>query len=320
MRTSGLNKLLRRSLILLFILFAADRLLAVWLEKSFYRQKHGDDLVTIYALEQTKDDVLILGGSKASHNYRVTDIEAQTGLSCFNGGRDNMDIIYIHAILQVLSQRFMPKVLVLDMTPFDLVDYAEGRQMNIQRTSTALLPFAHRYPQLYPTIQLANKYEPLKAAICHIYPYNSLIGTIVQNTYTKFGHTSIKGYEPLYERIDSANYKESIWARSMKDYPLSDYCMKAMNEVIALAKGRNTRLIVCISPFYFPLPTKEMTGYQALREKVLMNGFEFYDFSHHPAFIKHPALFDDDLHLNDSGAAIYTRMLSEVISQAGMSQ
>jgi hypothetical protein len=313
MQASGINKILRRSLILLLILFAADRLLAIWLEKSFYRQKHGDDLVTIYTLEHTNDDMLILGGSRASHNYRLPDMEVQTGLSCFNGGRDNMGIVYIRAILNVVLQRHTPKVLVLDLTQFELEDFLNGHKLNIQRTSTALLPFAHRYPQLYPTIQLANKYEPLKAAISHVYPYNSLIGAIVQNTYTRLGHTSVKGYEPLSGHIDSANYKVPIWGASIRDYPLLDENIQALKDVIAMAKAHHIRLIACISPYYFPLPSENTTGCRVLRQIISENGFELYDFSNHPAFLKHPALFEDDLHLNDSGAAIYSRMVADLV-------
>ena len=312
---AGIKKFFISSILFITLLFACDRVLGWWLEKTFYMQTHGDDLVSIHIAEQSREDVLILGGSRASHHYITDKIAQQTGMSCYNGGRDNMDVIYASAILDLVYQRYVPKVLILDVTPLELADTRE-RSMAIQRVSTALLPFSHKYPQLFSTVALANGLEPLKAQLSHIYPYNSLVGSIVQNTYTHLGHQTIKGYEPLAGHLDSANYTESVWGKYIDNYPLNRICVGRLSAIIDAAKKHHVRLITVVSPFYFPFEFSRNRSYLALKHTVEAAGYEFYDFSHATPFLKNPYLFKDDIHLNDSGANIYSKMIADLISSA----
>jgi hypothetical protein len=313
MQMKAVGKLLRHSALLLIVLFAADRLIGMWLEHSFYRQRHGDDVVSTYVLEQAKEDVIIMGGSKASHDYKAAAIEKESGMSCFDGGRDNMDIIYTESMLASMLQRHAPKVLIIDVTHLDLADYGSGRRDNIQRLSTALLPYVNKHPELLPTVSLADRLEPVKAAISHVYPYNSLIGSIVQNTYTSFGHESEKGYEPLFRSIDSNTYKVPLWGWNVARAPVYPRSVAALNHVIRMSKDRNIRLIAIVSPFYFPLEIQQTEGYRLMQQTVISNGFEFYDFSRSRDFLHRPHYFDDDVHLNDSGAAAFSRQISGIL-------
>jgi len=312
---AGLKRLVKNALLLLAVVFVADRVGGAVLEKLFYRQNHGDDMVSIYALEKASEDILVFGGSRASHHYVTAELARRTGMSCFNGGRDNMDIIYTDAILKIITKRYLPRVIVLDVTYLDLANYA-SRGLNVQRTSTALLPFAPKYPELYPTIQRADKLEKLKAQLSRIYPYNSLVGSIIQNTYTHFGHISDQGYEPLYGHIDSSTYKEPIWGREVKDYPLDSDCVRRLDDLLNLAKERNIRVIAIFSPLYFPFEFYGHKSYLRLKSMVTGHGFEFYDFSRSAPFFRNPYFFADDMHMNDSGAHAFTQKVAELIRKA----
>src|ERR1044071_8501928 len=99
------TRLLRRSLILLLILVVADRLIGAGLERMFYRQHHGDDAVTGYTLDSTKEDLLVFGSSRASHHYHTRLLERELGVSVYNCGRDEMGITYTTAVLPVIYKR-----------------------------------------------------------------------------------------------------------------------------------------------------------------------------------------------------------------------
>ena len=89
----------KKLLVLVLILFATDRLIGMLLEKTFYQQKRGDAQNTIHLVEEANEDLIIMGSSRASHHYRSDILEKETGLTTFNGGRDEMVITYIYATL-----------------------------------------------------------------------------------------------------------------------------------------------------------------------------------------------------------------------------
>lgn len=301
-----LLRFLKNALLLLVLLFAADRLIGMGLERLFYKQQHGDDANTMYVLGEAKEDILIFGSSRASHHYQSTLIAQQTGMSCFNAGRDEMTITYMNALLPEIYKRYTPKLLVLEIVPTEL-SAGPDNAVVYQRISTVLLPFAHRYPTVKPTVALVGDTELWKLRASHIYPYNSLIGSMVQNTYTQLGHFSEKGYEPLYASIDSANYTKPMWGDFTARTGVDSLQQATLQAIINTTKAHGSRLVVVISPFYFPHTLAGNDSYDHIKKLTAANNIPFYDFSADSSFVLHPQLFKDDVHLNDSGARLFTQ-------------
>jgi hypothetical protein len=309
-----LFKFLRKSLILLVLLFVLDRGMGIWLEHIFFKQKHGDDYVTLYLMQNADADVLVMGSSRASHHYKSSMIEQQTNMSCFNGGRDEMNVIYTAATLPIVCKRHAPKVLILEMLPTDL-SLSKDMDVVYQRIATVLLPFLHKYPQLSGTIALSPDHDLFKAKLLHIYPYNSTIGSSIQNAFTNFGHKTIKGYEPLSGAIDTAGYHKSLWSNYPDStLPLSKVAIEKYQEVIQLSRENHIRLITVVSPFYFPFDFSNNSSFATIKKMMADNNFELYDFSHDTRFLNTASLFHDDIHLNDSGATIFTNEIIKIIN------
>jgi hypothetical protein len=310
------TRLLRRSLILLFILVVADRLIGAGLEHMFYRQHHGDDAVTRYTLDSTKEDMLIFGSSRASHHYHTRMLEQELGMSVYNCGRDEMGISYTTVVLPLVYRRYRPEYLIIEVLPIELANW--GRDVSERHISTVLLPFANKYPSLYEGVAYAGKIEVYKAAISKIYPYNSLIGAFVQNTYTNLGHKTDRGYEPLHNSIDSARYTKSYWKSFNKAVGVDPELVRRFTAILDTAAMHGTKAFVMISPFYF---RQDISGNQSLRtlKKICAeHGAAFMDFSFDPRFVLHPQLFHDDLHLNDSGARLYTSIVADTLKKSGV--
>jgi len=311
---TGWQKLLLQLLVLLVILIAADRIIGMYLERVFYKQTHGDDHTSIYAIEKAEEEVLVFGSSRASHHYVASAIETGSGMTCFNGGRDEMTITYIDAVLSAVFNRTRPKVVIIDLFPSEL-DASPNNAMSYQRIATVLMPFLHKHPELASTIQLAGYNEYLKAKLSGIYPYNSLVGSMMQNTYTRIGHSSEKGYEPLEGTIDSVSYTAPMGKDfNVYNNQLDDTLVQKLQHVIEISKQHHARLITVISPFYFRFDFSRNKSFQKIRELLAQNQCELYDFSGDSRFVKKPLLFKDDLHLNDSGAHIFTRSIVEIIN------
>lgn len=312
---SQLLKLIRNLAILLLILFVLDRSIGAWLEHLFYQQKHGDDFVSVYLMEQAHDDIIVLGSSRASHHYNSEVLEQNTHMSCFNGGRDEMTITYANAVLPIVYKRYKPKVVILEIGPSDLTNDAD-RSIVYQRVATVLLPFLHRHPELATTIERAGKSELYKAWASHIYPYNSSIGSSIQNAYTHLGHLSIKGYEPLSGHIDSTTYKTPVQNFNIMG-PVAPDLLEIFNNIVTTAKQNNIRLVTIISPFYFPMDPSKNESYNKIKAILKENNCEFYDFTTAAPFCQNPYVFYDEVHLNDSGARMYSKMISDILNNPG---
>src|SRR5690606_35643039 len=115
-----LSGLIIKTALLAVVLILSDRIIGLGLEHLFYRQTHGDDYTTLYALEKAKDDILVFGTSRASHHYNAKIIEEETGMACFNAGRDEMEIPYTEALLKAIVARHRPKMVILDIGPVEL--------------------------------------------------------------------------------------------------------------------------------------------------------------------------------------------------------
>lgn len=306
-----LRHLLRRSLILFAILFAADRLIGAGLEQLFFKQNHGDDAVTRYTLDSTKEALLIFGSSRASHHYDTRLLADELAMSVYNCGRDEMGLTYAAAVLPIVYQRYSPKYIILELLPTELAE--RGKALSESHIAGVLLPFAPRFPALWPTIAYAGKDQIYKAAISKIYPYNSLLGSMIQNTYTHIGHHTDRGYEPLYKTIDTSIYKQSIWESFDKSSTPDAALVRRFADLLDAVAAKGTKIMVVISPFYFPHPLEGNKSYELLKRISLSHGAGFMDFTADPRFLLRPHLFNDDVHLNDSGARMYSRIIADTL-------
>ncbi|MFT3946320.1 MAG: hypothetical protein QM763_05035 [Agriterribacter sp.] len=299
-----MKKLFKKIFILFIIVFVCDRVGAFFLENIFYKQKHGDDAATIYLLDSTKADILVFGSSRASHHY-VSDIfEKKLNTVFFNGGRDKMGLHYSFAILEVLLKRHKPKVILFDLMPtslFKINNEEEIKKYNDIQTNT-LLPFANAHPGIYNTIDELNKIEKYKSKICKTYNYNSLFGTIIQNAYTNLGHTSIKGYEPVYGSIDKKSYSKPLFPFPATDNAIDTTAIEILNRCVNICVQNDVKPIILISPFYFEIPVYKNLEI-ALKE--IAKNTTVYDFSRDSFYVKNNNLFYDEWHLNHTGASLF---------------
>lgn len=310
-----LSKLIIKTALLAVVLILSDRTIGTWLEHLFYKQTHGDDYTTLYALEKAKDDILVFGTSRASHHYNATIISEETGMTCFNAGRDEMEIPYTEALLNAIVPHHRPKMVILDIGPLEL---SGDKQVVYERIGAALMPFNAKYKAFDSVIAKASKLELWKTKLSKIYPYNSKIGSAFQNSYTNIGHHSEQGYEPLYKTIDTTVYKKSIWKDMDKNLPVHPDYLVTLDNIIATAKANNIKLVIVISPFYFYNDFSKLDSYNSLKQIAAQHPeVTLLDFTNDPQFTGQPLLFNDDVHLNDSGAAIYTRKVVEQLREKG---
>ena len=305
---------LKKFLLLLLIVFVADRAIGHLLEYLFYQQKRGDDYISMYVVQKSNEQVLIFGSSRASHHYVPNMFEEILYKTCFNAGRDKMDILYFNAMINITLQRYTPEIIVLDILPYSLsrsVDMAS----QIDILNQIIRPLFKKYPSLESMISLSGAIELWKMKLSKIYIYNSKVFSILQNTYTNFGRANVKGYKPVYGQIDPAIYRKPIWNNIEHDTSLNKVYVDALQNIIAYCKEKNIQLTLVLSPNYFPLQMNTIRSYRAIHDIAQQNNTTLLDFSSDPAFLKRPELFYDDVHLNDEGAKYFTAKVIEKLRQ-----
>jgi hypothetical protein len=92
------------------IILILDQALGKLLKHYYYKIDHAEQGRTTYAIDLTRDDILILGSSRASHHYVPAIISDSLGSSCYNAGKDKQGLFYCQAVLNAVMKRHIPKM------------------------------------------------------------------------------------------------------------------------------------------------------------------------------------------------------------------
>jgi hypothetical protein len=279
------------------LIFCTDILIGTLLRKVYFKQSSGYDYLTKYSLEQTTADILIFGSSRAVNIYNPTLFEKQTGLSCYNAGRDGEPIFYHYAILQGVLKRYNPQIIVLsfDAGNFSINSDAYDRL-------AVLLPFYKNHPEIRSIVNLKGPYEKIKL-LSSIYPYNSLVlPIIIGNTeYSKKKYFNINGFRPLKKffkkELETFDYTRDTALDSIKVKTYKSFINDCIYNHIQL-------YIIC--PPYMIRPIGIDHSIVAGKKIAVEYNIPFLDYSRDSFFINKPQLFADYRHLNADGADYFT--------------
>ena len=294
--------------IVLFIalIIAADFIAGRVLKYFYFHQASGWDYETKYSVEDTKADVLIFGASRAQQQYIPTFIEDSLHLSCYNVGRDGMPFFYHYAVLQAVLKRYTPKMILLDCEYGTL----KKTESSYERLS-CLLPFYKNHPEMRSVIELRSPFEKYKL-LSQTYPYNSLIFKILSGNLEsgKKKNVTIKGYLALTRSLDEpmrpVNFTEK--------YELDTVKVNMLRSFINDCKERNIPLYLVVSPYYIN-PIGNDYSDTITRQIASSNKVDFLDYSKREIFTSNSKLFDDTVHVNTTGAKIFSAMLAGDLKQ-----
>lgn len=284
--------------VLFILLAAATDFVAGSILKYFYnRQSSGWEYGTRYSLEETKADVLIFGASRAQQQYIPTYIEDSLHLTCYNVGRDGTPFFYHYAVLQAVLKRYTPKMIILDC------EYAALKKTitSYERLSP-LLPLYNDHPEIRPVIELRSPFEKYKF-ISHIYPYNSMIFKIAVGNLpsNKTKQEDIKGYVPMK---GSLNEPLKTIDHTGK-YELDSIKVNMLRLFIEECQQRNIALYFVCPPYYLNTIGTDYS-FALTKEIAAEKKVEFIDYSKDSIFLKSPQFFDDTVHVNFTGAKIFS--------------
>lgn len=304
-KSNSFPKFLLKLLASLFTLFIIDLAGGAILQNFYFKQQSGYDYLTTYAIEKTKTSILILGSSRAKNIYNTTIFENQTGLTCFNTGRDGEPIFYHYAILQAALKRYTPKIVILS---FDAGNFSKNT--DAYDKISALLPFYKTHPEIRSVTALKSPYEKLKL-LSHIYPYNSILLQIIAGNleYNKEKYITRKGFVPLHNFFSGPlkifDYTKEKDLDSIKINTYKSFIQNCINHKVEL-------YIIC--PPYMINPIG--IDHSILEGKKIAQQYNipFLDYSRDTSFTNNQLLFADFRHLNVHGAELLS---NNVINKIG---
>lgn len=256
--------------------------------------KGGFTMTHEYIANHSTEDVLIFGSSRALHHYVPDIIEDSLGLTCYNCGVDGNGILYLYSRLQMILQRYTPKVIIYDISSqYDISSDDHMRYLGWQRRYCDI-------PGVSEVIKDIDKYENIKLN-SNLYKYNGqFLQIIIDNFYPmhEFGNN---GYFPLFSTMDyepKPTEDKSIvkWDNLKKNYFV---------KFVELCRSNDIQLIVAYSPLY---SSKSSNCYKSITDFCLRYEIPLLDF-YADSYFKRNEFFTDASHMNDVGAKEYTRIL-----------
>lgn len=247
-----------------------------------------------YQIEKADYDCYILGSSRAVHHYNPKILSDSLGLSVYNAGRDGQGISYASGLLKAIIDRKKPKIIILECGQIEL-DKKWLEKMG------ALKPYYFEHPQVMSLAErISGKREHIKCFFS-AYRFNSSLFPILK-TYLRPQKDKLRGYEPESNgRIANLSY------RSDKCEPLilDSLALDVLRDFIFTCNANNIKLVVCCSPI--------LEDYHLISEELqhLFTDLNvtFFDYSNDQRFINHIDMFGDYVHLNSTGADIYTKLI-----------
>jgi hypothetical protein len=305
------QKLAIKVLAFVAIAIAVDRLLFAAFEAAYPRVARmggpgpsSEGLV--HSVLDAGADIVVLGHSRARHNYDPAVFAEVLGGSVFNAGANGQGLWYTRAMVDLVLTRSTPDLFIIDVDPQALV-YDQR-----ERDAVAFLaPFIDDSEVTRDLVLGQSRLEPLKY-LSRSFRYNSRLA--------QMGNTAVRGdpdglgHEPLPERFDPATDPDA--AALYGDDPVeADPELEALLRAsIEQALDAGARVAVVTSPIYradgrvdprfVPLLARvgEIAASAGAPHVVVT-------IEAHPEFAD-PARYADATHLNDAAAPGFSRLVA----------
>lgn len=289
-------------MLLVVILFGVDRLVGAAFVKmkdvGLSKNPENMWLKTPYTVEKVDAEVVVVGSSKALHHYVSQMLEDSLDMTVYNCGQDGCFFLYQNCIINMILDRYSPKVILWDIQPGSFV--GEDHSLEYQN-----IRFLSPY---YPDNAWAENYINSESSkmryrmISRMFAYNSKILNYVFPIVTHCSTTE-KGYIPLATK--GYNYPEMVKEEEKEGEVNKDY-LALLDKTMKRCKEKGVELRMYISPVYSQKSALTKSAESEIGNVAKRNSVSFTNVHSDDYFMHNATLFKDASHLNDKGASIFT--------------
>src|SRR5690554_2880192 len=278
-----------------------DMAFGMLLNKTLEMSPDGRYYKATYTLAHSKDDIVILGSSRAETNYVPYIFEDAFGLSCWNAGRGGQGLAFWHALNLGMLERHSPKMVILNIE-YDFLGLDPGNA-SFERAGF-LRPFYKNYPAIRPIIDKISVSEKFLVK-SNLYAFNSSYYYLLRPFIFKGvdGLPEEKGWKPLRGKMVKSNKEKKVLDESAG--PLDPRYVKMINEFVDVLVAKGTKVIFCLGPDYM----EKVINTPTLEYVRNMENVRLINLSLDKNLTENPRLYRDDRHLNEEGAIMFSKLL-----------
>lgn len=261
--------------------------------------KGGDTQKNYYISEQCCDDILILGSSRAARHYDPQVLEDSLGLSCYNCGEPGCGIITAYARYVMIESRHKPKLVVYEVSPnfdyFKTDDYSKylGKIKQYADVPTVKRLF----------IDLGDEFERMRL-LSNMYKNNScIVHNIMDNLVTS---NDTRGFKPLRGNLKKI---EELRQDPEKSRIIDTIKFSYVNQLVEQLQAENVPICFMASPLFINQTAASQLDwdYEPLVNFCQQHNVPFINHIYLEGISDNPEFFHDLDHLNNKGAAAYTK-------------
>jgi hypothetical protein len=307
------KKVIFRVVVFLAALIVGDFVFGMFSKIIFNSQKSGKYARLTYIVKVDTSAIVVLGSSHALRHFVPEIIQDSLHEETFNYGTMGQKLLFNKAIYEIRTRRSIPKMIILDVD----ADWFVGKHDQQDRMSDLYPYYSSVGDIVFENFSRKDRYVGHLKFLSKTFPYNSTIVHVIK--YKLKPQNDFNGYSPSYEVVDSLELTAKLNSEEgkFKMKPVTPDCDSSLvdlfSQFIEEINKDNIRLFVVFSPDLIKPDYPEMYIDEKVREICKNRSTPLLDFSNSAVFNNNRLLFSDFGHLNDSGARMFTKMLTDSI-------
>lgn len=292
--------------VLFVVLFCVDRMVgaAFVCMKTLGLERNPENmwLKTPYTVEKVKTDIVVIGSSKATHNYIPDTLSHNLHMNAYNCGQDGCFFLYQNCIINMILDRYTPKVILWDIQPESFIknDVADEYQ-NIRY----LTPYYRRSQWVKHYIDSESPKMPIRM-LSEMYGYNSkllnyIFPLVTHASSTKHGYIPLPSFGYAYPRMKLESQNE--------DVEVSPDFLTFLDKTLKRCRLKGCDVRLCISPVYLKKSALTRHAEESISRIADINDVRYMNYHSDSKFMVDSTLFKDAHHLNDCGAKKFTKII-----------
>jgi hypothetical protein len=290
----------KKGLLFLSVIFLIDLVSGFVFDAMYANSKSGVAYQENQVFNKTNDSILIFGSSRAAFHYKPDIITKQTGLSCYNAGREGMGIYFHYAALLATLERYDPKIVVLDLDFRDVYDRGGSFGEDV---FSDLAPFYGKVNKEFDSYICRNWYDPVLYR-SNLIKYNKKFFNILTASVVS-KNDNVKGYIPLKGVWDG---KDKVLKEDT--FTISPELINTVHRFIAKAQSHNIKVVLVVSPTFKKIKPE---FFKIANQIANTHHVKLISYYKNKEFTTNKSLFHDSEHLNDEGAVLFSQEVATQI-------
>lgn len=250
---------------------------------------------TYYSINRSKEDIIIIGASNASHHYIPQMISDSVGLTVYNCGQDGHFFIFSNCIINTLLNRYSPKYII-----WEIGDDCLSPHFDVKYEYQSINDLYPYYDLVFVKNVINNMgIKQRIKMLSRLYRYNSTLDGLI------YPFLKTQNFDHGYVPIENSGYKFPTIKNDLIESEINSNKIRMFKNTLVNCKKHNTNVIITSSPCFAINNTKNTIQYTTLVQICEEYNVPFIDFSEIDIFLQDSTYFKDNIHMNDKGARKY---------------